>query len=384
MSEPTTPFSSGPEDLIRHRDPTPWISPLQPTLSTARNRISGIAHLTGATTIEVVRGTLDRKHAEDLLSFWWGRRALSGQEAQRRLPEVVCLLRRDGAVIGASSVYESDVALVGGRRFWIYRSLLDEAAADQGPKMTRATFTALQDQFEGSPEAPIGLCLLLSPEELRLWSAEAVWPDPRMIYAGYLGDGRQVRLAYFENALIATPSPGVVVRRRSGYSSALDSGYSIEPFAEQELVSGEDMAAFWTQEGALALPEAQRRVAEILLVASDRAGRPVGVCTTVPRRIDQLRAELWYTRVFVGAAHRQSHLAVGLALGARDRLAGRFASGEDRRAIGIVFEVESEILKHFLPQAIWPRTDFAFIGETSAGSHVRVFYFPGAPAPEPG
>jgi hypothetical protein len=68
----------------------------------------------------------------------------------------------------------------------------------------------------------------------------------------------------------------------------------------------------------------------------------------------------------------------------RDRLASRFASGEDRRAIGIVFEVESEILKRFFPQAVWPRTEFAFIGESSTGSHVRVFYFPGAPAPQPG
>ena len=281
-------------------------------------------------------------------------------------------------------MYQSDVALIGGRRFFIYRSLLDEAVAGQEANMVRVTFNALQDEFRDSPEAPIGLCLLLSPEERRLRSTEAVWPDPRMIYAGYLGDGRQVRLAYFENALIAAPSPGAQVRPPGESGPAVDSGYRIEPFSEQERVTGEDVVAFWTKEGALDLREAQRRVAEILLVASDRVGRPVGVSTTVLRRIDQLRADLWYARVFVGAAHRRSHLAIGLALGARDWLARRFASGEDRRAIGIVFEVESEVLKRFFPQAIWPRTEFAFIGETSTGSHVRVFYFPGAPAPQPG
>jgi hypothetical protein len=349
-------------------------------LSTGWNRISGIAHPTGAPTIEVVRGALDQQRADDLLSFWRRRRALSGEEAQRRLPEVVCVLRHDGTVVGASSVYESDVGLIGNRRFWVYRSLLDQAVADQGPDMVRATFAALQAEFEGSAEAPIGLCVLLGPEERRLRPAEAVWPDPRMIYAGYVGDGRQVRLAYFENALIGAPSPSVQVRPPGEHRS----GYRIEPFAEQERVTGKDVVAFWTQEGALAAPEAQRRVAEILFVASDQAGRPAGVSTTVLRRIDQLRADLWYTRVFVGAAHRRSHLALGLALGARDRLAHRFASGEDRRAIGIVFEVESEILKRFFPQAIWPRTRFTFIGETPTGAHVRVFYFPGAPAPEPG
>jgi hypothetical protein len=348
------------------------------------NRISGIGHPAGAATIEVVRGALDAKRSDDLLSFWRERRALSEQEAQRRLREVVCVLRRDGAVVGASSVYESNVALIGNRRFWIYRSLLDQAVAGQGPNMVRATFTALQDELGSSSEAPIGLCVLLGREELRLRSAEAVWPDPRMIYAGYVADGRQVRLAYFENALIAAPSPGVQVRPSGESGSAVGSGYRIEPFAEQDRVTGADVVAFWTQEGALAAPEAQRRVAEILLVAGDRAGRPVGVSTTVLRRIDQLRADLWYTRVFVGAAHRRSHLAIGLALGARDWLARRFASGEDRRAIGIVFEVESEVLKRFFPEAIWPRTQFVFIGEASTGSHVRVFYFPGAPAPQPG
>jgi hypothetical protein len=344
------------------------------------NSISGIAHPTGAATIEVVRGALDQKRADDLLAFWRERRALSEQEAQLRLPEVVCVLRRDGAVVGATSVYESNVALIGNRRFWIYRSLLDRAVADQVPNMVRATFTALQDEFGGSPEAPIGLCLLLTTEDRRLRPAEAVWPDPRMIYAGYVGD-RQVRLAYFENALIASPSPGVQVRPGSEYGPAAGSGYRIEPFAEQERVTGEDVVAFWTQEGALAAPEAQRRVAEILLVAGDRAGRPVGVSTTVLRRIDQLRAYLWYTRVFVGAAHRRSHLGIGLLLAGRDLLARRFASGADRRAIGIVFELENEVVKRSFPQAIWPRTEFAFIGETSTGSHVRVCYFPGASAP---
>ena len=29
---------------------------------------------------------------------------------------------------------------------------------------------------------------------------EVAWSDPELIYAGYLADGRQVRIGYFENA----------------------------------------------------------------------------------------------------------------------------------------------------------------------------------------
>jgi hypothetical protein len=161
------------------------------------------------------------------------------------------------------------------------------------------------------------------------------------------------------------------------------SEYRVDVFAEQNAVTAQDVIELWLAEGVLDQAEAGRRADEILVVASDRDGRPVGVSTTFLARHHQLRAELWHTRVFVAAAHRQSRLAVELARTARDHLCERSASGHDSRGIGVLFEVESEILKRFIPQAIWPRTQFVFIGENPRGDHIRVFYFPGALAPEP-
>lgn len=166
-------------------------------------RIRRIERPGAVSEIEVVRGRLDRKRADELLSFWFKRRALSGLEARRRLPEVVCLLRRGGVIAGSCSAYADAVGGVGGRRFWVYRSVLDQSVADQGPQMIRATFTALEQEFDGSPGSPVGLCVLIGdPEELRR-RPEAEWSDPRMIYAGYVDGGRQVRIAYFEGAKIA-------------------------------------------------------------------------------------------------------------------------------------------------------------------------------------
>jgi hypothetical protein len=163
----------------------------------------------------------------------------------------------------------------------------------------------------------------------------------------------------------------------------LPGGYRIERFDSQDDVSAEDVVELWLREGALSPDEAQRRVSEVFLVATDGAGRPAAVSTTYLRRSEQLRAELWHTRVFVAASHRRSGIALELALAGREALAERFVSGADRRGIGIIFEVESELLKRHFPQAVWPRTQFTFIGETPNGSHVRVYYFPGANAPEP-
>jgi hypothetical protein len=152
--------------------------------------------------IEVRRGSLTAAQADEVVAFWQAQNALSGSEARRRLDEVVCVLRRDGAIAGVNSVYPAEVGLVGGRRFWVYRSLLLDPAADSAT-MIRAAFTALDAEFDHRPGSAIGLCVLIADPEERRRRPEAEWSDPRMIYAGYLADGRQVRIAYFNDADIS-------------------------------------------------------------------------------------------------------------------------------------------------------------------------------------
>jgi hypothetical protein len=163
----------------------------------------------------------------------------------------------------------------------------------------------------------------------------------------------------------------------------VNSGYRVELFADQTRVSQHDVIELWVREGALDRAEAERRAGEIVAAASDQQGEPVAVSTAYLQRNEQLRCELWHTRVFVAAAHRQSGLAIELAHTVRNHLTERFVTGADPRGVGVLFEIESPILKRFFPQGIWPRTQFVFIGENARGDHVRVFYFPGALAPEP-
>ena len=155
-----------------------------------------------AANIEAVYGSVSGQTADQVLDFWSARGALPEDEAQRRLPEVVCLLRADGQIAGVSSVHAAEVGLVGGRRFWIYRNLLDDSVAEHWYEMIQATFQALAESFDGAPGSPIGLCVLVADARQRRNKPEAEWSDPRMIYAGYLRDGRQVRVAYFEDASI--------------------------------------------------------------------------------------------------------------------------------------------------------------------------------------
>lgn len=153
--------------------------------------------------IEVVRGRLEPAVADQLVGFWSDQGALTEAAARQRLAEVVCVLRdEDGAIAGANSVFADRVDLIGGRRFWIYRSLIRPDAGNAGPAMIDAAFKALDEEFSATGEGPIGLCVLISdPEEMRS-RPEAVWPGTSFIYAGYLDDGQQVRISYFEGATV--------------------------------------------------------------------------------------------------------------------------------------------------------------------------------------
>lgn len=154
-------------------------------------------------TIETVRGNLSDETATDVLAFWEKRGALSGDAATERLRQVVCVLRGDdGGIAGVNSVYAEKVPLIGDRVFWIYRSLLDPAASEGWLDMVRAAFEALGEKFDPEAGGPIGLCVLIADREEMKRRPEAEWSDPRLLYAGYTSDGRQVRIGYFPGARI--------------------------------------------------------------------------------------------------------------------------------------------------------------------------------------
>lgn len=154
-------------------------------------------------SIEVVRGRLSDERAEAILRFWEATGALEGEAAQRRLPEVVCVLSDgSGEVAGVNSVYPESLGLIAGRRFWIYRSLIAPAATGATDAMIEAAFKALEEDFDPGGAGPIGLCLAIADRGEMKRRPEAEWESPRMLYAGFLPDGRQVRIAYFAGAKI--------------------------------------------------------------------------------------------------------------------------------------------------------------------------------------
>lgn len=159
--------------------------------------------------------------------------------------------------------------------------------------------------------------------------------------------------------------------------------YRIEPLGEGT-VTEQDVLDLWKRERIVVPEGPEQRLPEVLLVASHEPEGLVGISSVYLSRNDQLGMSLWHFRVFVAEAHRWSNLAAKLASDTRDHFSRRFQSGEDRRAQGMIFEVENEALRQRKNLAVWRQTDFVFIGVREGdGAHVRVFYFPGALAPDP-
>jgi hypothetical protein len=330
-------------------------------------------------TVEVVRGRLDDDLAAQLVTFWAREGVLDEATARERLPDVVCVLRSaDGAVAGVNSVYAADVPPIG-RTFWIYRSTLaPEAHSAAAPAMVHSAFNALQSEFDPSASGPVGLCVLVEDREEIERRPEAQWLWPWLMYAGYLGDGRQVRIRYFDAALIGEP------RQPMDFGTALDRRYRIDLFAEQDAVDADAVIDLWAREGAVPPEVANRRVHEVLLVATLEGSRElVAVSTAYLERNPQLRMDLWYLRSFVAVAHRMTRVGWALGLIARDHLQRRFVGGQDLRGAGALFEIENEGLMRRFGEAVWLPQDFTFIGENARGQHVRVHFFPGATVPGP-
>jgi hypothetical protein len=265
---------------------------------------------------------------------------------------------------------------------WVYRSFLAAESPELWTEMFSATFDALESEFEPDRGDPLGVCVLLDGAEAAR-RPEAIWPEEDLIYAGYLPDGRQVRIRWFWEA---ASEPGLPNSLTLGQSMAMDwsidERYRVEPYTADPGVTNA-ILGLWAREGLVRDAEAQRRVHEALNVVIDRDEGLVALSTAYVARSAQLGMDLWYFRTLVATPHRNTHIATQLTMHNRDLLERRFVSGEDTRAGGVCFELQNEGMRKYLNTAIWQPVDFIFVGDNENDDPVRVHYFPGARVPLP-
>jgi GNAT superfamily N-acetyltransferase len=282
------------------------------------------------------------------------------------------------------TAYETDVALLGGRRFWHYRRFVP--GRDDAELFLAAHDAVAADHVPGGP-GPVGTCMVVPPTAIAGLPADAVWSDTELRYAGYQATGEQVRVRYFDGAVIGEADPNRPTDFVSPESFAemfpLDPAYSITTFADQTVVSADDVRALWDVEGLIDAETARRRVDEVLLVAVAPDNALAGVLTAYVHRSDQLRMDLWGLRQYVHPDHRRSAVGMHLLRTAVPLLQDRFVTGRETRCVGLYGALENVGLRHMFPLASGPFADFAFTGVNGLGSTEYALFFPGVSAPPP-
>lgn len=153
---------------------------------------------------ELVRGRRSDELDSELLAFWDAHGALPPGAARARLEQVVCVLRDgEGGLAAVGSVIEEDVPELGGRRFWIYRTLAPTAAARAAlDHMVLLARRRLEKERTGRSGEPLGICVRITDRGVMERRNEPVWPVSGLTFLGYTAAGAQLRVIYFEDAKI--------------------------------------------------------------------------------------------------------------------------------------------------------------------------------------
>jgi hypothetical protein len=168
------------------------------------------------------------------------------------------------------------------------------------------------------------------------------------------------------------------------FESPIEPGYSLEAPGDSPASAPEAIRTMWIRAGVLTPEEAERRLAQVKLVALHESAGVVGVYTAYLAEVPQLGMELWYYRVFVASGHRTGNLAQLLSRTGCKVLEDAYAAGTETRGAGTIMELENEGLKKRFNFGQWLVPYCTFIGTNDRGDHVYVDYFPGAEVPGAG
>lgn len=141
---------------------------------------------------------------------------------------------------------------------------------------------------------------------------------------------------------------------------------------------GQRVLAFWQHHHAIAsTADAQRRLAQVVMIASDDAGEIAAVSTALPMLPPRFGQPMYYFRAFVAPAWRTSKLVRDITNRSCDHLEA-FARERNFPCIGVLLELENDGFYRALRKPVWWNPRFYYAGRSERGLEVRVYYFAGA------
>ena len=330
--------------------------------------------------IRVCLGELNEAQIDEVAAFLIAERALDddANARERAAQSAVLVYAPDGSLAGHTSVEARYVEQLD-NRFWLPSSYITPGhrQANLASRMVMALRDDANRRFcAGQNPEVIGLFMVVQTRAYDTRRNMAITPAGYM-FVGRNRRGDNMRVYYFDGAKLDGSAPDY---SRPKKREPLRDDYRLEPvlgrMSEEQV---EEVAVFLQREGALKDPDLARQRARMSVVlARDTQGRLVGQHAAEARYLRQLLNEFWAVSVYVGKAHRQSHLASHINLLGRDTLAQNFAAGNNPTVIGAYMRMLSPNLRSPNEEAVLNFSRFAFIGRNRKGENLRVYYFPDA------
>lgn len=140
----------------------------------------------------------------------------------------------------------------------------------------------------------------------------------------------------------------------------------------------QEIIAFWTNEKALpkdSKPEA--RAQQAVIAMRDQKGNIAAICTAILTSTPRLRQPLYYYRTYCAEKYRGNHTVQAMVEHAKSALFNYNESLTKPEAIGIMVELENNILASQYVQARHSATNFSFAGYSQRDLPIFVYYFEG-------
>lgn len=138
----------------------------------------------------------------------------------------------------------------------------------------------------------------------------------------------------------------------------------------------EEVILFWKKSDVLDDFTRQQRADEVVYIVRDGESNIIGVSTVAKMIHEPLDNYIYLFRCFIAAIDRAPGLDTQLIIKTKDFLESIYNT-ETPMAVGLLVVVQSEQLKKW-NKAVWSGSDMMYIGNTTDGDPVRIYYFKGA------
>ncbi|HST45391.1 MAG TPA: hypothetical protein VLK29_09225 [Luteimonas sp.] len=141
----------------------------------------------------------------------------------------------------------------------------------------------------------------------------------------------------------------------------------------------DELVAFWLAEGALDdAGVAEARTEQVVCIGREADGSIWGVGTAVLQVLPQLGQPTYACRQFFSARRRGKGQMMAFFGVVRDTLELYNQALAQPESIGILLEIQNDMVAARYQLAYEPEADAYFIGYSPRGHHLRVVYFDGA------